>query len=79
MVADHEKSRPHPRTTPSEAAGEGGDREARQQADDAVVRSSGTAEDDANAQGRAERHRTGTGREEQNHPDDARRTDSEDL
>ncbi|MEU7607177.1 hypothetical protein [Streptomyces sp. NPDC041003] len=42
-MTDHEKSRQHARrTTPSEAVGESGDREARQQADDAVVQRSGT-------------------------------------
>ncbi|WP_327732831.1 hypothetical protein OG749_02125 [Streptomyces nojiriensis] len=42
-MTDHEESRQHARrTTPSEAVGESGDREARQQADDAVVQRSGT-------------------------------------
>ncbi|KOU23347.1 hypothetical protein ADK52_17825 [Streptomyces sp. WM6372] len=69
-MADHEKSGRHPRTTPSEAVGESGDREARRQADDAVVR--GRTEDDADAGGhRAKRHRPGIGREEQIHRDDA--------
>ncbi|OEJ35018.1 hypothetical protein [Streptomyces subrutilus] len=64
----HEKNRRHPRTTPSEAVGESGDREARQQADDAVVRGSGA--DDADAGGHeAKRSRPGIGREEQVEPD----------
>ncbi|WP_314250815.1 hypothetical protein [Streptomyces sp. DSM 40907] len=75
-----EKSRRHARrTTPSEAVGESGDREARQQADDAVVQRSGTAEGDADAGGhRAKRHRPGIGREEQIHPDDELQENSED-
>ncbi|MFF2785551.1 hypothetical protein ACFVT6_02030 [Streptomyces sp. NPDC058049] len=79
-MTDHEKSRQHARpTTPSEAVGESGDREARQQADDAVVQRSGTAEDDTDAGGhRAKRHRPGIGREEQTHPDDELQEDSED-
>ncbi|MFE4633607.1 hypothetical protein ACFRJ1_09530 [Streptomyces sp. NPDC056773] len=64
-MKDHEKSRHRPRTTPSEAQGESGDREARQQADDAVVRGPG-ADHDTEAGGHAaERQRPGTGREEQ--------------
>ncbi|WP_329107037.1 hypothetical protein [Streptomyces sp. NBC_01439] len=81
-MTDQEKSRQHARrTTPSEAVGESGDREARQQADDAVVQRSGTAENDTDAGGhRAKRHRPGIGREEQIHPDDEheRQEDSED-
>ncbi|MFI6144414.1 hypothetical protein [Streptomyces sp. NPDC051109] len=69
-MADQEKSKGRPRTTPSEAVGESGDREARRRADDAVVR--GHADDDADAGGhRAKSHRPGIGREEQIHPDDA--------
>ncbi len=64
----HEKSRRHPRTTPSEAVGESGDREARQQADEAVVR--GSDGDDTDAGGHAaKRSRPGIGREEQARPD----------
>lgn len=66
----HEKR--HPRTTPSEAVGESGDREARQQADDAVVGRSGEGtgsrarDDGADAGGHAaKRQRPGVGREEQ--------------
>ncbi|WP_405785856.1 hypothetical protein [Streptomyces sp. NBC_01367] len=79
-MTDQEKSRRHARrTTPSEAVGESGDREARQQADDAVVQRSGAAEDDADAGGHhAKRHRPGIGREEQIHPDDERQEDPED-
>ncbi|GGS30887.1 hypothetical protein Snoj_34530 [Streptomyces nojiriensis] len=79
-MTDHEKSRQHARrTTPSEAVGESGDREARQQADDAVVQRPGTAEDGTDAGGhRAKRHRPGIGREEQIHPDDELQEDSED-
>ncbi|MCX5610078.1 MULTISPECIES: hypothetical protein [unclassified Streptomyces] len=75
----HEKSRRHPRTTPSEAVGESGDREARQQADDAVVRRSGDGEADAGGHA-AKRQRPGIGREEQARPDPAvrRRSGSED-
>ncbi|MEV6732855.1 MULTISPECIES: hypothetical protein [unclassified Streptomyces] len=79
-MAGHEKARHHPRTTPSEALGESGDREARQQADDAVVRRSGRGEGEGEADAgghRAKRHRPGIGREEQIHPDDARQGDSE--
>ncbi|MGR4878152.1 hypothetical protein ACIPUC_01785 [Streptomyces sp. LARHCF249] len=64
----HEKSRGHPRTTPSEAVGESGDREARQQADDAVVRRSGGGDADAGGHA-AKRRRPGIGREEQARPD----------
>ncbi|MFF3085318.1 hypothetical protein ACFVRB_09745 [Streptomyces nojiriensis] len=71
-MTDHEKSGKHARTTQSEAVGESGDREARQQADDAVVERSGAARDDTDAGGhRAKRHRPGIGREEQVRPDDA--------
>ncbi|MFJ3519646.1 hypothetical protein [Streptomyces sp. NPDC090131] len=67
------------RTTPSEAVGESGDREARQQADDAVVQRAGTAEDVTGAGGhRAKRHCPGIGREEQVHPDDELQENSED-
>ncbi|MFD7262368.1 hypothetical protein [Streptomyces sp. NPDC059874] len=77
-MADHEKSRRHPRTTPSEAGGESGDREARRRADDAVVRRSPPAESDADAGGhRAKRQRPGIGREEQIHPADTERADPE--
>ncbi|MFF3215796.1 hypothetical protein ACFYYB_34890 [Streptomyces sp. NPDC002886] len=65
----HENSRSHPRTTPSEAEGESGDREARRQADEAVVRrpSGGDGEADANGH-EAKRQRPGIGREEQDSP-----------
>lgn len=77
-MTDHEKSGRRARTTPSEAKGESGDREARQQADDAVVERSGAARDDDTDAGghRAKRHRPGIGREEQIRPDDERRSDS---
>ncbi|MFF4104482.1 hypothetical protein [Streptomyces sp. NPDC001903] len=69
-MADNERSGRRPRTTPAEAAGESGDREARRQADDAVVR--GRPQEDADAGGhRAKRHRPGIGREEQTEPDRA--------
>ncbi|MCM9083503.1 MULTISPECIES: hypothetical protein [Streptomyces] len=82
-MTDHETSRQHARrTTPSEAVGESGDREARQQADDAVVQRSGLADDnsdtDAGGSHRAKRHRPGIGREEQIHPDDEPQETSED-
>ncbi|MEU9254350.1 hypothetical protein AB0D66_21130 [Streptomyces sp. NPDC048270] len=64
----HDKSRRHPRTTPSEAVGESGDREARQQADEAVVPRSGADEADAGGH-EAKRSRPGIGREEQARPD----------
>ncbi|MEU9146057.1 hypothetical protein [Streptomyces sp. NPDC048349] len=68
-----DKSRRHPRTTPSEAVGESGDREARQQADDAVVGRSG----DTDAAGHeAKRQRPGIGREEQARPDPQGRRES---
>ncbi|MYV77285.1 hypothetical protein GT352_25635 [Streptomyces sp. SID1046] len=81
-MTDHERSRRRAqRTTPSEAVGESGDREARQQADDAVVQRSGTADDDTDTDAgshRAKRQRPGIGREEQIHPDDERQENSED-
>lgn len=78
-MTDHEASRRHARTTPSEAVGESGDREARQQADDAVVQRSGAAEGGADAGGhRAKRQRPGMGREEQIQPHDERRANAED-
>ncbi|MER5763920.1 hypothetical protein [Streptomyces sp. NPDC002082] len=65
----HENSRHHPRTTPSEAEGESGDREARRQADEAVVRRPGGAEGEAGGGGHeAKRQRPGVGREEQDRP-----------
>ncbi|MER5811690.1 hypothetical protein ABT143_26485 [Streptomyces sp. NPDC002033] len=67
-MTEHEKSRNHPRTTPSQAEGESGDREARQQADDAVVGGSGDGDADAGGH-RAKRQRPGVGREEQAEPD----------
>ncbi|CAM5279275.1 hypothetical protein SAVIM338S_00111 [Streptomyces avidinii] len=64
----HEDSQSHPRTTPSEAEGESGDREARRQADEAVVRPDGDdGEADAGGHG-AKRQRPGVGREEQDRP-----------
>ncbi|MFD6886754.1 hypothetical protein [Streptomyces sp. NPDC059957] len=68
----HESSRSHPRTTPSEAEGESGDREARRQADEAVVGrpdggDGGDGEADAGGHG-AKRQRPGIGREEQDRP-----------
>lgn len=65
----HESSRSHPRTTPSEAEGESADREARRQADEAVVRrpDGGDGEADAGGHG-AKRQRPGLGREEQDSP-----------
>ncbi|MFB6483251.1 hypothetical protein ACFCXF_36575 [Streptomyces virginiae] len=81
-MTDHEESRQRARrTTPSEAVGESGDREARQQADDAVVQRSGTADDDTDTDAgshRAKRQRPGIGREEQIHPDDEPQENSED-
>ncbi|WP_328296563.1 hypothetical protein OG389_01300 [Streptomyces sp. NBC_00435] len=80
-MTDHEKSRRHPRTTPSGAEGESGDREARQQADDAVVRGSGAGAGggDADAGGHeAKRQRPGIGREEQARPDGPRSSGAED-
>ncbi|WP_411104088.1 hypothetical protein [Streptomyces sp. cmx-4-9] len=72
-MAEHKKS-PTPRdlhqrrTTPSDAEGESGDREARKQADEAVVRN--PAEGDADAGGHsAKSQRPGIGREEQDRPD----------
>ncbi|MCY0943107.1 MULTISPECIES: hypothetical protein [Streptomyces] len=76
-MADHEKAPRHPRTTPSEAVGESGDREAREQADDAVVRRSPTSEGDEDAGGSsAKRQGPGVGREEQARPDTSQRSDS---
>ncbi|MGW5851031.1 hypothetical protein ACWFQ8_24315 [Streptomyces sp. NPDC055254] len=65
-MADQDETRSHPRTTPSEAEGESGDREAREQAEDAVVGRSGTTEDeDQDAEGdSAERGGSGSGHEE---------------
>ncbi|MFD6229208.1 hypothetical protein ACFWFZ_20400 [Streptomyces sp. NPDC060232] len=56
------------RTTPSQAPGESGDREARREADEAVLR--GTDGGDAGEAGAhaAKRQQTGTGREEQVRP-----------
>ncbi|MFD3696867.1 hypothetical protein ACFWUZ_12065 [Streptomyces sp. NPDC058646] len=76
-MTDHEKSGRHPRTTPSEAVGEAGDREARQQADDAVVQRPGGDEADAGGHS-AKKQRPGIGREEQARPADPRRTDGRD-
>ncbi|AWZ08415.1 MULTISPECIES: hypothetical protein [unclassified Streptomyces] len=74
-MTEHEKSRRRPRTTPSEAVGESGDREARQQADDAVVRRPGEGRGDTDAGGhQAKRQRPGIGREEQAGPDRPRPT-----
>ncbi|WP_267002341.1 hypothetical protein [Streptomyces sp. NBC_00354] len=67
----HEKPRGRPRTTPSEAVGESGDREAREQADDAVLRRSGRGDADAGGHV-AKRQRPGIGREEQARPDGPR-------
>lgn len=65
----HENSRRHPRTTPSEAEGESGDREARRQADEAVVRRPDGGDGEADAGGHeAKRQRPGIGREEQDRP-----------
>ncbi|MER5873997.1 hypothetical protein [Streptomyces sp. NPDC002044] len=76
-MAEHEKAPRHPRTTPSEAVGESGDREAREQADDAVVRRSPTSEGEADAGGStAKRQRPGIGREEQARPDTSRGSDA---
>ncbi|MFE4257912.1 hypothetical protein [Streptomyces sp. NPDC056883] len=59
----HENSRHHPRTTPSEADGEAGDREARRQADEAVVRRPDGGEAEADGGGHeAKRQRPGIGR-----------------
>ncbi|MFF1414560.1 hypothetical protein ACFVX6_33090 [Streptomyces sp. NPDC058289] len=70
MTTD-ENSRRHPRTTPSEAEGESGDREARRQADEAVVRRPVGGDDAADAGGHeAKRKRPGIGREEQDRPHD---------
>lgn len=78
-MADREKHHRHPRTTPSEAVGESGDREAREQAEDAVVRRSTTSEGDADAGGHsAKRQRPGIGREEQARPDESHRSDTGD-
>lgn len=72
-MADQNKPRP-PRTTPSEAVGESGDQEARKEADEAVVRRSPSAEDDADAGGHsAKRQSPGLGREEQARPDSGER------
>lgn len=66
----HDDSRHRPRTTPSEAVGESGDREARRQADEAVVRRPGRG-GAADARGHeAKRQAPGTGREEQDRPYD---------
>ncbi|WP_407835811.1 hypothetical protein ACE1OC_03880 [Streptomyces sp. DSM 116496] len=75
----HENSRRHPRTTPSEAEGESGDREARRQADEGVVRrpdggdggDGGDGEADAGGH-EAKRQRPGIGREEQDRPHGAK-------
>lgn len=65
----HENPRHHPRTTPSEAEGESGDREARRQADEAVVRRPDGGGGEADADGHeAKRQRPGIGREEQARP-----------
>ncbi|GHI83269.1 hypothetical protein ACWGF3_17295 [Streptomyces xanthophaeus] len=81
-MTDQEKSRRRPRTTPSEAVGESGDREARQQADEAVSRRSGEGGDPGKGEARggadahghaAKRQSPGIGREEQARPDDAGR------
>ncbi|MFD3548643.1 hypothetical protein ACFWUW_24085 [Streptomyces sp. NPDC058655] len=67
-MTDQEKPRKHPRTTPSEAEGESGDREARKQADEAVAHGPGGSEADAGGHS-AKRQRPGLGREEQDSPD----------
>ncbi|MFD8641204.1 hypothetical protein ACFV14_12935 [Streptomyces zaomyceticus] len=60
---DHRAARP---TTPADAEGESGDREAREDAEEAVTRRAGDA-DRADADGpRAKRQRPGLGREERN-------------
>ncbi|KOY56495.1 hypothetical protein [Streptomyces sp. XY332] len=71
-----EKSPGRPRTTPSKAVGESGDREAPEQADDAVARRPGR--EDADAGGHvAKRQRPGIGREEQARPDGPRPSGAE--
>ncbi|THA86696.1 hypothetical protein [Streptomyces sp. A0592] len=54
-------------TTPSQAPGESGDREARREADEAVRRGGGGDDREAGAH-TAKRQRPGTGREEQVRP-----------
>ncbi|MER5726752.1 hypothetical protein ABT084_00110 [Streptomyces sp. NPDC002138] len=67
-MTDHEKAKDNPRTTPSQAEGESGDRAARKQADDAVVGRSDDGSADAGGH-EAKRQRPGIGREEQARPD----------
>ncbi|MEU4353008.1 hypothetical protein [Streptomyces virginiae] len=68
----HGKNQGRERTTPSQAPGESGDREARREADEAVLSGSdGGADGEADAHA-AKRQRPGTGREEQVRPHPAR-------
>ncbi|MFI5762413.1 MULTISPECIES: hypothetical protein [unclassified Streptomyces] len=67
----HEHSRRHARTTPSEAEGESGDREARRQADEAVVPRPEGGDGEADAAGHESKQQSpGIGREEQDRPHD---------
>ncbi|MFD3539151.1 hypothetical protein ACFWUQ_06575 [Streptomyces sp. NPDC058662] len=64
-MADQDKTRSNPRTTPSEAEGESGDREARRQAEDAVVGRSGTTRNDQDTQGHSAERRPRPGPRDQ--------------
>ncbi|KOU30968.1 hypothetical protein ADK53_26995 [Streptomyces sp. WM6373] len=67
-MTGHGQSHGRRRTTPSQAPGESGDREARREAEEAVRRGSdGGAEGEAGDHA-AKRQRPGTGREEQVRP-----------
>ncbi|WP_327250280.1 hypothetical protein [Streptomyces sp. NBC_01244] len=63
-MAAHEDPRHHARPTPSEAAGERGDREARRQPDEAVVRRPARGGESVARGDGAERQRPGTGSKE---------------
>ncbi|MET9604827.1 hypothetical protein ABZZ17_07130 [Streptomyces sp. NPDC006512] len=73
-MTEREHEHGHPRTTPSEAVGESGDREARQEAEEAVVRRSDAGDTEDAGGHAAKRQRTGTGREEQTRPHQGRGT-----
>ncbi|WP_030843457.1 hypothetical protein [Streptomyces sp. NRRL F-4474] len=68
-MAQHDQTHGRRRTTPSQAPGESGDREARREADEAVRHDAGGGGDEREADAHtAKRQRPGTGREEQVRP-----------
>ncbi|MEK9521025.1 hypothetical protein ACIOMM_03465 [Streptomyces sp. NPDC087908] len=62
---EHERSHRPSRTTPAEAEGESGDREAREKAEDAVQGRAGDTDREGTDGHRAKRQSPGIGREEQ--------------